>query len=69
MAKRERNQLLKAKSKIPRSLKAKMSRNKQNKVRKDWEKLDTRLPKIPGNRSSWIRKMGTHCGMMTLPRR
>ena len=44
MVSRERKQLLKAKSRVPRTLKVKMSRNYLNKVNKDWEKFGYIIP-------------------------
>ena len=41
---RAKNQALKAKSKITRSLKANMSRNKSNKGNKDWDKFGYKIP-------------------------
>ena len=44
MDSREKNKELKAKSKIPRSLKVKISRNERNKINKDQEKFGYKIP-------------------------
>ena len=44
MARRSSKQALEAISKIPRSIKAKISRNERNKVKKDWEKFGYNIP-------------------------
>ena len=44
MYRRSSKQELEAKSKMPRDLKAKISINEQNYVKKDWEKFGNKIP-------------------------
>ena len=64
---RTRNQSLESKSKIPISLKAKMSRNKRNKVKKDLEKFGYKIPNHSREALLLDKKNGKPCGLIPLP--